>query len=360
MTRPEKRWRLAWFFVVSAVLLVIALFAVALGFWGTRSGIRVAAETEARYEFVGFWHGEDIPSGAFQRPFGIAASADGDVYVTDARQRVVRLSREGDFKSEWGSVGNQPGQFQNPVGVAVAADGSVFVTDYDLDRVQKFTPDGSFVLAFGSSGSDPGEFNAPAGVAVDRTGIIYVADFYNSRVQQFGPDGTLRKIIGRPGRFGGGALNYPTDVHSSPDGTLLVADAYNYQLQWFDRGGEPRRRAGRHLLWIWPRPASATEGFNVPTGVTVAGNFVHVADSGNHRVVMLTSRGEYVSEWSIPDPDPNIYSPEKIAVSPDGRAVYATDYSANRIAVLRVVHETASAIAMPKSRESPTSANQQQ
>ncbi|MGH7955508.1 MAG: NHL repeat-containing protein, partial [Opitutaceae bacterium] len=304
-----------------------------------------------RYEFVAFWREKDIPSGALDRPFGIAVSADGDLYVTDARRRVVRLNAQGEFKGEWGGAGSQPDRFENAVGVAVGADGSVFVTDYDLDRIQKFTPDGKFVSAFGSSGSKPGEFNAPAGVAVDREGTIYVADFYNSRVAQFGPDGALRKIIGHPGRLGGGALHYPTDVQISSDGTLIVADAYNYQLQWFDPDGQPTRRVGRHLLWLWPRPASATKGFAVPTGIAVAGDFIHVADSGNHRVVMLTPRGEYVAELKIPDPMPAIHSPEKVAVSPDGRTVYATDYAANRIAVLRVVWGTARTRAVQRRRK---------
>lgn len=347
MDLPHNRRRFTRRCAGLGMLLLMGAVAVAIGFWGTRSSMPVAESANARYEFVAFWCGENIPSGALDRPFGIAVSADGDLYVTDARRRVVRLSAGGVFKVEWGGVGNGPGQFENVVGIAVGPDGSVFVTDYDLDRVQKFTPDGKFVSTFGSSGSKSGEFDSPAGVAVDGEGRIYVADFYNSRVAQFGPDGVLRNIIGHPGRLGGGALHYPTDVQVASDGTLIVADAYNYQLQWFDPGGQPTRRVGRHLLWLWPRPASASKGFGVPTGVAAASDFIHVADSGNHRVVLLTTRGEYVAEWKIPDPVPTVHSPEKVAVSPDGSTVYATDYPANRIAVLRVVRGAGRAIAVP-------------
>jgi hypothetical protein len=49
--------------------------------------------------------------------------------------------------------------------------------------------------------------------------------------------------------------------------------------------------------------------------------FIHVADSGNHRVVMLSAEGEYLAEWRIPDADPNIFSPEHIAASPDGSTI---------------------------------------
>jgi hypothetical protein len=54
-------------------------------------------------------------------------------------------------------------------------------------------------------------------------------------------------------------------VHVTGQGEVLVADAYNYQLQWFEGGGRPLRRAGYHLLWLWPRPTASTAGFSVPT-----------------------------------------------------------------------------------------------
>jgi DNA-binding beta-propeller fold protein YncE len=61
-----------------------------------------------------------------------------------------------------------------------------------------------------------------------------------------------------------------------------------------------------------------------------------VADSGNHRLVMLSPKGEYIAEWRVPDADPNVYSPAQIAVSRDGATVYATDLTGNRVLVLTV------------------------
>lgn len=121
----------------------------------------------------------------------------------------------------------------------------------------------------------------------------------------------------------------------------LVADAYNYQLQKFDTDGQAMDRFGYHLIWLWPRGVSSSAGFKVPTGVALdPSGFVHVADSGNHRLVMLSARGEFLIEWKIPDAAPEIYSPEKVAVAPDGRMVYATDLAANRILVLKVIENT--------------------
>lgn len=113
--------------------------------------------------------------------------------------------------------------------------------------------------------------------------------------------------------------------------------AYNYQLQWFTADGQPLRRVGYHLFWLWPRPVSSRAGFFVPTDTAIGPDgIIHVADSGNHRVVMLSGKGEYMAEWRIPDPDPNIFSPEHVAASPARATVYATDLANDRVLILRV------------------------
>lgn len=61
-----------------------------------------------------------------------------------------------------------------------------------------------------------------------------------------------------------------------------------------------------------------------------------MADSGNHRLVMLSSDGEYVAEWRVPDANPRVYSPEHVATSADGTTVYATDLAGHRVLVLAV------------------------
>lgn len=311
--------------------------------WGGGWSLPGGVGPRIHYRLVGTWNGAGLPSGSFERPIGIVAAADGSLFVTDAKRRVAHLSFAGAALGEWGREGDSPGEFRNPVGVAAARDGSIFVSDYDRDRIIKFTPEGRFLFEFGTHGKGVGQLDAPAALAVDGEGSVYAADFYNSRVQRFGPDGRSLGVIGHAGRVGSGALHYPTGVTITPDGGLLVADAYNYQLQWFDRAGRPVRRAGHHLFWLWPRPASGSSGFNVPT-CAVAGRDgrIHVADSGNHRITALSSEGGYLGEWKIPSPDPAIYSPEQLALSPDGQTVYATDFAANRVLVLRPEEDSVS------------------
>ena len=79
-----------------------------------------------------------------------------------------------------------------PWGIAAGADGGVFVTDWRNDRVQKFDPDGRFIRQWGSQGTGRGEFARPVGIAVDPDGDVYVVDWHNHRVQIFDPDGNYQ------------------------------------------------------------------------------------------------------------------------------------------------------------------------
>ncbi len=297
----------------------------------------VLARPGAGYSLKAYWDGAAIPGGGFYLPLAVAVGPDASVYVADGRTRVVRLTADGKFVTQWGKSGNQPGQFSKPSGIAVAPDGDVYVSDYDLDRVQKFTPDGKFLLQFGRHGSKPGEFSAPADLTVDGQGNLYVTDFLNNRIEEFTGDGKFIRLIGRAGRLGADALHYPAGVAALPNGGLLVADAYNFEVQWFDAGGNAMRTFGYHLLGFWPLPAEGKRGLDVPTGVAAGPDgLIHVADSANHRVVMLSAQGEFMAQWKIPNPNPRAYSPEQIAVSPDGKTLYATDIADNRIIVLSV------------------------
>jgi sugar lactone lactonase YvrE len=319
------------------LILVAVSAATALGLWGTRWSVPQAPAAGAGYTLRDAWDGSTIPHGGLQRPIGIAVAPAGDVYVTDARLRVVRFTAAGEFVGEWGREGDGRGEFRNPVGVAVDRDGAVYVSDYEQDRIQKFTADGEFLLDFGRAGSGLGQLSAPAGLAVDEADAVYVADFYNHRVQKFRPDGSFDAVIGDSGRLGAGALHYPTGVHVTAQSEILVADAYNYQLQWFDTSGQPLRRAGYHLFWLWPRPTASTTGFYVPTDAAAdPRGIIHVADSGNHRIVMVSPAGEYVAHWQIPNASLDVFSPEHIAVSPDGSTLYATDLAGGRVLVLTV------------------------
>src|SRR3989304_2604742 len=95
----------------------------------------------------------------FQDCIGVAANAQGEVYVVDAgKHRLLKFDQEG----------------------------AVYVADSGNHRIQKFTPDGTFITEFGEFGENDGQLNFPLGFAVSSDGTaVYVGDTFNQRIQIF-------------------------------------------------------------------------------------------------------------------------------------------------------------------------------
>ena len=112
----------------------------------------------------------------------------------------------------------------------------------------------------------------------------------------------------------------------------------SYRIQEFDPDGHPKSNWGWHLFWLVPRPNGAQHGFNVPTGVSFGpdGEYIHVADSANSRVVMLDSNGAFVTDWTIEEKGSGYHTPVTVATSPDGKRLYVTDIANQRIIVLGI------------------------
>lgn len=295
------------------------------------------SEKKLSYRLAGYWNGAGDQN--FYGPHGIAVDPrNGNVVVTDTlNHRILVLDPSGNFIRQFGREGTGPGEFSHAKGVAVGPEGTIYVSDYFQDRIQKFSEEGRFLLEWGAYGPEAENFDGPAGLAVDGNGNVYVADFYNKVIKVFTSGGHFIGAIGEPGQWGLGRLDYPTDVDVSEDGTVFVADAYNYRIQAFAPGGRPQAAWGWHVLRWLPRPSGEKRGFAVATGIAVDAEqgWIHVADSRNHRIVMLDSKGAFVTDWLLEDVGADIDTPVMLAVSRDGEKVYASDIVKHRVIVLK-------------------------
>ena len=81
------------------------------------------------------------PADGFNRPTNLAVGPQGDLYVSDGygNCRVHQFGPNGERKRSWGVPGTGPGQFYLPHGIAAAADGRLFVCDRENDRIQIFS-----------------------------------------------------------------------------------------------------------------------------------------------------------------------------------------------------------------------------
>lgn len=179
---------------------------------------------------------------------GIAVDAQGNVYVVDQDNGVIRkILPDGTTSVLAGSAGvfgvqdgtGSNARFDYPWGLAIDAAGNLYVTEYYAGVVRKVTPSGTVSTVAGISGTNgsangpalSATFNYPRGIAVDAAGNVYIADTDNSLVRQLRPDGTVRTLVGQFNTYeavdGVDALasfGYVESLWVTASGALLVGD----------------------------------------------------------------------------------------------------------------------------------------
>ncbi|HJP30664.1 MAG TPA: peptidyl-alpha-hydroxyglycine alpha-amidating lyase family protein [Candidatus Latescibacteria bacterium] len=85
--------------------------------------------------------------GPYNMPTNLVTGPQGDLFITDGygNARVHRFSAAGELEVSWGEPGDSPGQFNVPHGIAADADGRLYVCDRENSRIQLFSSDGELL-----------------------------------------------------------------------------------------------------------------------------------------------------------------------------------------------------------------------
>ena len=212
-------------------------------------------------------------------------------------------------------------RFSLPFATAVDNQGNVYVADTNNHLIRKITPAGVVSTLAGQAGTsgsadDTGSaarFNQPSGVAVDTAGNVYVADTYNFTVRKITIDtngvGTVTTLAGTAGAHGtadgtGSAarFNRTSGVAVDSSGNVYVADSGNSLIRKITAAGEVTTLAGGG----WPNSNGSADGvgsaarFSWPAGLAVdaSGSVLYVADGSNYTIRKITITADGVGTVS--------------------------------------------------------------
>jgi RHS repeat-associated protein len=192
---------------------------------------------------------------SLNRPYGVAADAEGNLYIADSWNQCVRkVDASGTITTVAGngygySGDNGPAveaQFRYPYDVAVDAWGNLYIADKNNHRIRKIDASGIITTVAGSGTSgykgDGGpaidaQLSSPYGVAVDAPGNLYIADWQNRCVRKVDTNGNITTWAGIAGGemlYGGdggpateASFNMIMAVAVDAPGNLYIADAGN-------------------------------------------------------------------------------------------------------------------------------------
>lgn len=310
---------------------------------------------------VAGWTGPGLADGTgwdakFNGPSGIAAAADGSLYVADSRNhRLRRVTPDGTVTTVAGAgpVDCMPGGFAdgaadqarlfNPTGIAVAPDGTVYFADTGNHRIRALRngevttvaggPTEADDLGFEQGGYRDGAaaealFRSPGDLAVEPTGAILVADLGNNALRRVAADGSVSTVAG------GTRLKSPTGLAFLGASSFAVADP---------EAGVLLETEALPQLFARTRAGIAPK---VPTGVcAINDGALAVADAEWHAVFGLTpTRSVLLAGILPPVPAPDHrdgtgasarFSHPCAVVYANSR-LYVTDFSNNCIRALTI------------------------
>lgn len=270
--------------------------------------------------------GGPATSAQLNSPWGLALDVSGNLYITDAGNRVIRkVSTTGTIST----IAGIPGSFGYsgdggpatsallgaPAGIAIDAAGNVFFADPGMHVVRKIAVNGIITTVAGTGGTggfsgDGGTATAahlhtPWDVCVDASGNLYIADKDNHVIRKVNGSGIITTVAGTAGvnGFSGDGssavtakLDNPQSVSVDASGNLYISDYGNNRIRKVNSTGTISTIAGNGQVLVMGDgpdfyggdygPATSASVY-APYGNFQVNNFLFVATTNRIRKIIL-------------------------------------------------------------------------
>ncbi len=191
------------------------------------------------------------PNAKFTYPGGIAADAQGNVYVADDQSKKIRkVSPNGSVTT----IGDEADiKFNQPRSLAVDQAGNVYVLDGAT--LKRITPDGSvFLMAIDTTFDAAADamnralFSDAGGIAIDSEGNLLLTKIKDHAVIRISPSGETTTVAQNTDEFW---LGRPNAVAIGANGNVYLADDHNKVIHQVTPAGNTGPLPGMHI----PKPA---------------------------------------------------------------------------------------------------------
>lgn len=197
----------------------------------------------------------DGAAALFSSPSGITVDGAGNLYVADSINHLIRkITPEGNVTTVAGIQGvsgsldgtGVNASFYRPWGITRDTNGNLYVTDQYNNMIRMISPAGVVTTLAGATdfgGLDgvgsAARFSTPMGISIDQNGSLYVVEFNNSAIRKIDiATGTVTSFAGDILASGyvdatgiAARFRYSQGVAVDSKGVIYVADTYNNMIR---------------------------------------------------------------------------------------------------------------------------------
>ena len=252
----------------------------------------------------------------FANPVGIHIGADGNYYIEDTYNQLIRKCTPAGVVSWMSGMANTPGKsdtdasgarFSAPSAIYVDANRQIMVCDTGNHTLRLLNANAA-TTTYSGLADDPGaadgtlasaRYDSPSGICKSGTSYL-IADTLNHTIRKMDDMGNVITLAGLAGTSGSSngsdsaaRFNRPYGITVDSGGNAFIADRSNNTIRKITAAGVVSTIAGSATLQGSDDGNGSTARFNRPTGITIdsAGN-LYVSDQNNHTIRKITATGD--------------------------------------------------------------------